>query len=130
MAPAPPPPPTDIYELNLPIQEDESMLMEDLIHVDDIPSTSTGNIFLGPKIPTFRGRVRMGRGGRILFDRRKNKPSSSGIVPYIETDEEYSPRISTMLDYGSTSICQSDPLLLLKKLEALIDFKRKLDSKN
>ncbi len=68
----------------------------------------------------------MGRGGRIVVDRKK-KPEY-GIVNYIETDADYYPRIHGLLDYHNTSTTsQSDPDVLLQKLEKLIEKKRKLD---
>lgn len=47
---------------------------------------------LGGKVPPFRGRCRVGRGGRIIIDRRSRPRVTSGIVPYWETDVESNSR--------------------------------------
>jgi hypothetical protein len=48
-------------------------------------------------IPSFRGRARIGRGGRIIFDRKPTKISLNGIVHCFETDNEYDPRINSII---------------------------------
>jgi hypothetical protein len=97
----PKPEPQEIYDILFPsdneidsdLSDDEHPpspkrltdgMLEDMYH--------TGNITLADhKLPPFRGRARIGRGGRILFDRRP-PPKSNGIVHYLQTDEECYPR--------------------------------------
>ena len=142
--------PTEIYDFMFSDSEDEISLEENdkqygqlnnliaqLPQIDDneqIIAKTTGMIKLG-KIPPFRGRARMGRGGRIIFDRR-TAPKPNGVVSYFETDEEYNSRLHTMVDlykspYHPLACSQSDPDVLLKKLEKMIEKKKKkLDSQS
>ncbi|KAL6047693.1 putative High mobility group protein B3 [Balamuthia mandrillaris] len=54
------------------------------------PSFMAGRIFIGPKVPPFRGRARVGRGGRLLFD-RMSIPWATGPRPrpfFLDDDAE------------------------------------------
>eukprot|EP01117_Protostelium_nocturnum_P007118 TRINITY_DN254_c0_g1_i1.p1 TRINITY_DN254_c0_g1~~TRINITY_DN254_c0_g1_i1.p1 ORF type:complete len:310 (+),score=59.56 TRINITY_DN254_c0_g1_i1:1089-2018(+) len=83
------------------------------------------NFNLGPKLPPFRGRARLGRGGRVIFDRVRNisVPTFEGVVGPYET-EEYGPRIGSLVSlyksgFHPANIGTSDADILLKKLRAL-----------
>lgn len=45
------------------------------------PMEQAGRVFVGSAIPPFRGRMRIGRGGRVLFDRFPARPSLSSPSP-------------------------------------------------
>lgn len=49
--------------------------------------------FRMPGMPPFRGRARIGRGGRLIFDRRPVKPldDNGGVICW-ESDNDYNPR--------------------------------------
>jgi len=85
-------------------------------------------------IPPFRGRCRIGRGGRVIFDRRP-PVKTNGIVPFFEGDDEYNPRIHSLVDYFQSgfhpsSIPQIDPEKLLKRLEARALFEQEKKKKH
>jgi len=72
-----------------------------------------------PKTPPFRGRARMGRGGRIIFDRTLNR--TNGIVQWWESDQESNERLNSLVDLHRSGfhplMCgRTDADKLLKKL--------------
>ncbi len=94
-----------------------------------------------PNVPPFRGRVRLGADGRVMFD-PKPPVKTNGIVHHLETDAECYPRYTTpprptLLRLQSILSMHKDPLgpsasdpeKLLKKLQSLIEKKKRHDAK-
>jgi len=81
-----------------------------------------GNGFIShiPKIPPFRGRARLGRGGRVIFDRPPNH-KTNGIVSWWESDQESNERLNSLTDLQRSGFHplisgRTDAEKLLKKL--------------
>lgn len=70
-------------------EEEEEIEDERIMAVE--PQVSQQPAPVRQRIPPFRGRYRIGRGGRVVFDRAVPR-THNGIVPYFETDEECCPR--------------------------------------
>jgi len=109
---------TDIADIN----EEENM----------IPQT-VGTINL-PNMPPFRGRVRMDRLGHIVFDKLP-APKTNGIVHHLETDADCYPRLQSFISmykepYNPISAAATDAEKLLRKLETMIQKKKKQDAKS
>lgn len=71
------------------------------------------------KPPPFRGRVRVGRGGRIIID-RTSVNRTNGIVPFWESDQESYERLNSLADLHKSGfhplMCgRTDAKKLLKK---------------
>lgn len=72
------------------------------------------------KPPPFRGRVRFGRGGRVIID-RTSVNRTNGIVPFWESDQESYERLNSLADLHKSGfhplMCgRTDAEKLLKKL--------------
>jgi len=133
--------PNNIYEFISDDESDDSIDLfpeyeesetEDVINNFKSPYRNIINLNkINPKLPPFRGRVRFGRGGRVIFDRTPNK-KENGIVHCIETDEEFNSRFNSLValyktPYYTLPTRETDPEKLLKKLESLIEKKKRYE---
>jgi len=136
-------PPSDVYEFD----KEDSISERDLISSseyspsDDSPPGSPKNHINGELFPSlqpksdqliqngvipkglgsFRGRVRVGRGGRVICDRIPLNRINNGIVPWWESDQESNERLNSLADlnregFHPLTCGRTDAEKLLKKL--------------
>eukprot|EP01114_Cavostelium_apophysatum_P001159 TRINITY_DN10990_c0_g1_i1.p1 TRINITY_DN10990_c0_g1~~TRINITY_DN10990_c0_g1_i1.p1 ORF type:complete len:471 (+),score=133.82 TRINITY_DN10990_c0_g1_i1:1427-2839(+) len=101
---------------------EDSFYAESAVDILSQKMNNASAIDLGPRLQ-FRGRCRIGRGGRIIFDRRP-VAITNGISRSFETDEECPTRLDSLLQLYTSEIHpvsagRSDPAKLLKKCEKL-----------
>jgi len=104
------------------IQQEE--FNEDAIHFPllKFPSERPRNMKIELNmIPPFVGRCRMGRGGRLVYDRRP-LVVRNGIVPSFESDEESFTRVHSIIElyksgYHPLNAACSDAETLLEQLK-------------
>eukprot|EP01119_Soliformovum_irregulare_P002872 TRINITY_DN1312_c0_g2_i1.p1 TRINITY_DN1312_c0_g2~~TRINITY_DN1312_c0_g2_i1.p1 ORF type:complete len:423 (+),score=121.37 TRINITY_DN1312_c0_g2_i1:77-1345(+) len=98
---------------NRPNVDDNFEMDEPEARVDDVISLAG--------LPPFRGRCRIGRGGRIFVDRCRPPPQCHGVVDSDPHGEHYSRVVSLVEDYNMTVSPESDAEKLLRLFMAVQD---------